>query len=309
MEPSANRNEESDVERRIRAKLEELFTADPAGRATLMSDDSFVLELQGVETTWLPQCLGVGELDCPTAEHQKTDVLVGAYLTMYRGVAGAAAQGTVPQHWRDDPIMKLSGHGIDGAMFKLARGYLSRKEGAPEDGCSRKWFTSLFVRKMLGWADRTFGNQLSCDDVLDAVEHACKKALRTLSAIRAGNRVWRWQSVDHYARSLRTSARSSAVDRIRKIEEPPPGPLPKGIADKKGETPSEAVTRNDLLERVSMIVQGLSPKLREVYDLVYCKGLSTRDAARRAGASDGTMRQDLCRLHAKLRQRLGGERG
>jgi RNA polymerase sigma-70 factor (ECF subfamily) len=94
---------------------------------------------------------------------------------------------------------------------------------------------------------------------------------------------------------IRKRARTDRVT-LALIAEPTP----------KAATPLEHVAERDQMRRLSEAIATLSPKLREVFLLVYVEGMTGREVASALGLREGTVWKRLYLARQRLRDVLGG---
>ena len=71
-----------------------------------------------------------------------------------------------------------------------------------------------------------------------------------------------------------------------------------------GSNPEDECRRSELNTRLKRLVAELSPRLRKTFQLRELDGLSTSEAAHILGIPEGTVKAQLARARAKLRQSL-----
>ena len=87
--------------------------------------------------------------------------------------------------------------------------------------------------------------------------------------------------VDHYRRTLRTTAREDRLDQLPEIAAAPP--------------PSD----------VAALLDGLPDSQREVIEMLKVEGMSLEEVARATSSSVGAVKQKAHRAYERLRERLG----
>jgi len=71
-----------------------------------------------------------------------------------------------------------------------------------------------------------------------------------------------------------------------------------------GSNPEDECRRSELNTRLKRLAAELSPRLRKTFQLRELDGLSTSEAAHILGVPEGTVKAQLARARAKLRQSL-----
>jgi len=152
-------------------------------------------------------------------------------------------------------------------------------------------------------AYRVLGNAA---DAEDAVQDALFSAFKHLEQFRGQSQMSTWLTaiVSNCARmQLRRRSRHGHVSLDERIGERQQYCLSDRLAH-RGPDPEHACRDSELSARLTQLAVQLSPPLRSAFQLRDLDGLTTSEAARILGVPHGTVKAQLARARAKLRQSL-----
>jgi RNA polymerase sigma-70 factor (ECF subfamily) len=152
-------------------------------------------------------------------------------------------------------------------------------------------------------AYRVLGNAA---DAEDAVQDALFSAFKHLHQFRGQSQMATWLTaiVSNCARmQLRRRSRQVHVSLDERVGERQQYCLSDQLAY-RGPDPEHECRDSELSARLTQLVVQLSPPLRNTFQLRDLDGLTTTEAARILGVPDGTVKAQLARARAKLRQSL-----
>lgn len=158
---------------------------------------------------------------------------------------------------------------------------------------------ALFFKR----AYRVLGNAA---DAEDAVQDACFSAFRHLEQFRGESQMSTWLTtiVSNCARmQLRRRVQQAHVSLEEPIGEDRKYFVSERLAH-HGSNPEDECRSSELNARLKRLVAQLSPRLRKTFQLRELDGLSTSEAAHILGVPEGTVKAQLARARAKLRQSL-----
>lgn len=141
-------------------------------------------------------------------------------------------------------------------------------------------------------------------DAEDAVQDALLSAYKHLDQFRGHSQMSTWLTaiVHNSARmKLRTRPRQVHVSLDERIGEEQGQPVSERLAH-HGPNPEDECRNSEANARLREFATQLSPSLRKVFQLRDLDGLSTAEAARVLGVADGTVKAQLTRARAKLKQ-------
>ncbi|HXM59239.1 MAG TPA: RNA polymerase sigma factor [Terriglobales bacterium] len=160
---------------------------------------------------------------------------------------------------------------------------------------------SRCVPSLYRTAYRRLGNAA---DAEDAVQDALLSAYKHFGEFRGEASVSTWLNA-----IVVNSARMQLRKRPRHIhlslQEPYGGQEDVLVADRISDSspsPEDECRRSELRARVLGLMEHLSPTLRKAFQLRKVDGLSIREAAQILGVADGTVKAQVARAAAKLRQ-------
>jgi RNA polymerase sigma-70 factor (ECF subfamily) len=144
-------------------------------------------------------------------------------------------------------------------------------------------------------------------DAEDAVQDALLSAYKHIDQFRGEAQMSTWLTaiVANCARlQLRNRPRNIHVSLDEPIGEEQELPMSELLADCRL-SPEDECRHSELRARLSELMSQLSPSLRKAFQLRDLDGLTTREAAHILGVADGTVKAQLARARAKLRQLMG----
>ena len=158
---------------------------------------------------------------------------------------------------------------------------------------------ALFFKR----AYRVLGNAA---DAEDAVQDALFSAFKHLEQFRGESQMSTWLTT-----IVTNCARMQLRRRVHQVHvslEEPMGEERKYFVSERlahyGSNPEDECRRSELNTRLKRLVAELSPRLRKTFQLRELDGLSTSEAAHILGIPEGTVKAQLARARAKLRQSL-----
>jgi RNA polymerase sigma-70 factor (ECF subfamily) len=178
-----------------------------------------------------------------------------------------------------------------------------RVEGPNHEGAAQE-MEDLVSRRLSSFyrnAYRFLGNPA---DAEDAVQDALLSAYKHLDQFRGQSQMSTWLTaiVSNSARmQLRRRPRQIHVSLDERIGEEHEYSFSERLAD-CGPSPEDECQESELNARLRQLVVQLSPPLRKAFQLRDLDGLTTREAAHILGVADGTLKAQLARARAKLRQ-------
>jgi RNA polymerase sigma-70 factor, ECF subfamily len=141
-------------------------------------------------------------------------------------------------------------------------------------------------------------------DAEDAVQDALLSAYKHLDQFRGQSQMSTWLTaiVSNCARmQLRRRPSQIHVSLDERIGEEQEYSLLERLAD-RGPDPEDKCRNSELNARLRQLAAQLSPPLRKAFQLRDLDGLTTSEAANLLGVADGTVKAQLARARAKLRQ-------
>ena len=152
-------------------------------------------------------------------------------------------------------------------------------------------------------AYRVLGNAA---DAEDAVQDALFSAFKHLEQFRGESQMSTWLTT-----IVTNCARMQLRRRVHQVHvslEEPMGEERKYFVSERlvhyGSNPEDECRRSEFNRRLKRLVAQLSPRLRKTFQLRELDGLSTSEAAHILGIPEGTVKAQLARARAKLRQSL-----
>lgn len=152
-------------------------------------------------------------------------------------------------------------------------------------------------------AYRVLGNAA---DAEDAVQDALFSAFKHLEQFRGESQMSTWLTT-----IVCNCARMQLRRRVNQVHvslEEPIGEERKYFVSERlahyGSNPEDECRRSEFNRRLKRLVAQLSPRLRKTFQLREIDGLNTSEAAHVLGVPEGTVKAQLARARAKLRQSL-----
>jgi RNA polymerase sigma-70 factor, ECF subfamily len=189
-----------------------------------------------------------------------------------------------------------------------AEAYVGSEQGlniADRQAVARKMEELVSSRRALFFkrAYRVLGNAA---DAEDAVQDALFSAFKHLEQFRGESQMSTWLTT-----IVSNCARMQLRRRVHQVHvslEEPIGEERKYFVSERlahyGSNPEDECRRSELNTRLRRLVAQLSPRLRKTFQLRELEGLSTSEAAHILGVPEGTVKAQLARARAKLRQSL-----
>jgi RNA polymerase sigma-70 factor, ECF subfamily len=174
------------------------------------------------------------------------------------------------------------------------------REGCPE---ALETLVRLIHPRVYGWCLARTGDRVDADDLCQQV---LIQVLRKLDTFRGEARFtsWLFRIVRNEAVS-RGRSRARREDRLRElIPQGEAAPPEDGASRAPPEDPAGAVDTERLLSRVEECFLALSPRQRQVFQLVELEGWSAADAARELGVAPATVRVLLLRARRAIREEI-----
>jgi RNA polymerase sigma-70 factor (ECF subfamily) len=141
-------------------------------------------------------------------------------------------------------------------------------------------------------------------DAEDAVQDALLSAYKHFDQFRGQSQMSTWLTaiVNNSARMhLRRRPRQAHLSLEERIGEAQDYPISDRLAH-HGPNPEEECRNSEANACLRELATKLSPSLRKAFQLRDLDGLTTAEAARVLGVADGTLKAQLCRARAKLKQ-------
>jgi len=141
-------------------------------------------------------------------------------------------------------------------------------------------------------------------DAEDAVQDALLSAYKHLDQFRGQSQMSTWLTaiVSNCARmQLRRRPGQIHVSLDERIGEEQDYSMSERLAD-RGPNPEDECRNSELNARLRQLAAQLSPPLRKAFQLRDLDGLTTSEAANLLGVADGTVKAQVARARAKLRQ-------
>lgn len=171
---------------------------------------------------------------------------------------------------------------------------VQRAEPGAMDALIRSTYADVYAlaRQLLG----------DPSDAADATQEVYVKVVRSVLAFRVEAAFGGW--LHHTTVEVCLAALEARGDVRARGQSAGEDEIPLDLADPAPD-PSELATSADLAERTAAALAALSDDAREVVVLRDVQGLSTREAARALGISEGAVKVRLHRAHARLRELVG----
>jgi RNA polymerase sigma-70 factor (ECF subfamily) len=160
---------------------------------------------------------------------------------------------------------------------------------------------SRYLPSLHRMAFRKLGNAV---DAEDAVQEALLSAYKHLDQFNGGAQMSTWLTtiVINAARmQLRRRSRHVHLSLDEPLGVEQESSLAQQLAD-DGPSPEDVCRQSELHEHVRQLLPQLSPRLRKVFRLRELDGLTTQEAALILGVPSGTVKAQLLRARAKLRE-------
>jgi RNA polymerase sigma-70 factor (ECF subfamily) len=160
---------------------------------------------------------------------------------------------------------------------------------------------SRYLPSLHRMAFRKLGNAV---DAEDAVQEALLSAYKHLDQFNGGAQMSTWLTtiVINAARmQLRRRSRHVHLSLDEPLGVEQESSLEQQLAD-GGPSPEDVCRQSELHEHVRQLLPQLSPRLRRVFQLRELDGLTTRETAVILGVPSGTVKAQLLRARAKLRE-------
>ncbi len=141
-------------------------------------------------------------------------------------------------------------------------------------------------------------------DAEDAVQEALLSAHKHLDQFRGQARLSTWLTaivINSARMQLRRRPRHSHISLDEKWEEQDSYWLSERLSD-DGPTPEDECRQSEFTQQVKELAANLSAPLRRAFQLRDLDGLTTRETAKILGVTDGTVKAQLARARAKMRQ-------
>lgn len=154
-------------------------------------------------------------------------------------------------------------------------------------------------------AFRKLGNAA---DAEDAVQDALLSAYKHLDQFNGGAQMSTWLTsivINSARMQLRKRFRHIETSLDEPFEDEQQTSLSERIAD-DGPSPEDVCRESELHERIRQLLTQLSAPLRKAFQLRDLDGLTTHEAALLLGVPDGTVKAQLARARANLRELMRG---
>jgi RNA polymerase sigma factor (sigma-70 family) len=154
-------------------------------------------------------------------------------------------------------------------------------------------------------AFRKLGNAA---DAEDAVQDALLSAYKHLDQFHGGAQMSTWMTtivINSARMQLRRRSRHIEASLDEPFEDEQQNSLSERVAD-DGPSPEDVCRESELHERIRQLLTQLSVPLRKAFQLRDLDGLTTHEAALLLGVPDGTVKAQLARARANLRELIRG---
>jgi RNA polymerase sigma-70 factor (ECF subfamily) len=176
-------------------------------------------------------------------------------------------------------------------------------------GCENaRNFDDVLSRCLPSFHRRAFRQLGNAADAEDAVQDALLSAYKHLDQFKGGAQMSTWLTtivINSARMQLRKRSRHINLSLDEPLGDERDYSLSERMADDKP-SPEEVCRETELHERVRQLSTQLSPPLRRAFQLRDLDGLTTQEAALILGVPDGTVKAQLTRARAKLRELMRG---
>lgn len=165
-------------------------------------------------------------------------------------------------------------------------------------------FDDVLLRCLPAFHRRAFRHLGNTADAEDAVQDALLSAYTHLDQFNGGAQMSTWLTtivINSARMQLRRRSRHIQVSLDESFGDEQQNCVSERIAD-ESPSPEEVCGESELHERVGKCLMQLSPTLRKAFQLRDLDGLATHEAALLLGVPDGTVKAQLTRARAKLRE-------
>jgi RNA polymerase sigma factor (sigma-70 family) len=172
-------------------------------------------------------------------------------------------------------------------------------------GCDNaQKFDDVLARYLPSFHRMAFRKLGNAADAEDAVQDALLSAYKHLDQFRGGAQMSTWLTtivINSARMQLRKRSSHVQVSLDEPLDDEQQNFLSERIAD-DSPTPEDMCRDSELHERVGQFLLQMSAPLRKAIQLRGVEGLTTREAALILGVPEGTVKAQLTRARAKLRQ-------
>lgn len=169
-------------------------------------------------------------------------------------------------------------------------------------------FDDVLARCLPSFHRRAFRYLGNAADAEDAVQNALLSAYKHLDQFRGGAQMSTWLTsivINSARMQLRKRSRHIQVSLDEQIGDEQEYLVSEQVADDRP-SPEDECRESELHGHIRQLLTQLSPPLRRAFQLRDLDGLTTREAALILGVPDGTVKAQLTRARAKLRQLMDG---
>jgi len=169
-------------------------------------------------------------------------------------------------------------------------------------------FDDVLSRYLPAFHRRAFRHLGNAADAEDAVQDALLSAYTHLDQFNGGAQMSTWLTtivINSARMQLRRRSRHIQVSLDEPSGDEQQNCISERIAD-DSPSPEDVCRESELHERVGQFLTQLSAPLRKAFQLRDVDGLTTREAALILGVPDGTVKAQLARARASLRQLMRG---
>ena len=176
----------------------------------------------------------------------------------------------------------------------------------PIDEKGNREMQDVLSRSLPSFYRKAYRHLGNAADAEDAVQDALFSAFKHLEQFRGESQMSTWLTT-----IVCNCARMQLRRRVHQVHvslEEPIGEERKYFVSERlahyGSNPEDECRRSEFNRRLKRLVAQLSPRLRKTFQLRELDGLNTSEAAHVLGVPEGTVKAQLARARAKLRQSL-----
>jgi RNA polymerase sigma-70 factor (ECF subfamily) len=172
------------------------------------------------------------------------------------------------------------------------------------NSANARQFDEVLSRYLPSFQRMAFRKLGNAADAEDAVQDALLSAYKHLDQFRGGAQMSTWLTtivINSARMQLRKRSNHVQVSLDEPLDDEQQNFLSERIAD-DGPNPEDVCRESELHERVRQALSQMSVPLRRALQLRGVEGLTTHEAALILGVPDGTVKAQLTRARAKLRQ-------
>jgi RNA polymerase sigma-70 factor, ECF subfamily len=172
------------------------------------------------------------------------------------------------------------------------------------NSANARQFDDVLSRYLPSFQRMAFRKLGNAADAEDAVQDALLSAYKHLDQFRGGAQMSTWLTtivINSARMQLRKRSNHVQVSLDEPLDDEQQNCLSERIADDNPD-PEDVCRESELHERVGKLLTQMSAPLRKALQLRGVEGLTTHEAALILGVPDGTVKAQLTRARAKLRQ-------